>query len=110
MGKEFKFDAPQNRGFGPFSVYHPISELNEFHVKHLNLFQSQPAVLIPKFENDQMREGHSHTYKQVLILILYSTTVSSLPQKTNLISGKDNFVISRLAKTEMETAQTVGCP
>ena len=83
-----------------FSGFLRISELVEIQVKHLEFRNTHLEITIPKAKNDQMREGHVVHIARSNSLHCPVRWLSEYLERTDLISGEENYVISRLAKTK----------
>ena len=83
-----------------FSGFLRISELVEIQVKHLKFLEAHLEITIPKAKNDQMREGHVVYIARSHSRYCPVQWLSDYLEKTDLINGEENFIISRLAKSK----------
>ena len=83
-----------------FSGFLRISELVEIQVKHLNFLPTHLEITIPKAKNDQMREGHIVHITRSNSEYCPVTWLGRYLERTTLILGEENYIISRLAKTK----------
>ena len=82
-----------------FSGFLRISELLDIQIKHLTFLSSHLEILIPKAKNDQLRQGHIVHIKRLNSQFCPVQWLQAYLDRSGLITGENNYIISRLAKS-----------
>ena len=82
-----------------FSGFLRISELLDIQIKHLTFLSSHLEILILKAKNDQLRQGHIVHIKRLNSQFCPVQWLQAYLDRSGLITGENNYIISRLAKS-----------
>ena len=82
-----------------FSGFLRISELLDIQIKHLTFLSSHLEIFIPKAKTTSLRQGHIVHIKRLNSQFCPVQWLQAYLDRSGLITGENNYIISRLAKS-----------